>query len=57
VICQVAGILLFPIWMFTDAWELVSAPHNVSYLIVGLDYYYYNFTVPSTHVVVPDVTS
>ncbi|XP_065904535.1 solute carrier family 35 member E1-like [Dysidea avara] len=28
VICQVAGIVVFPIWMFTDAWELVSAPHN-----------------------------
>jgi len=58
VICQVAGIVLFPIWMFTDAWELVSAPQNVNYLcnmIVGLNYYYY--AVSSTHVVVSNVAT
>ena len=57
VICQVSGIVLFPIWMFTDAWELVSAPHNVNYLcnmIVGLNYY---VAVSSTHVVVSHVTT
>lgn len=28
VISQIAGIVLFPIWMFTDAWELCSGSKN-----------------------------
>lgn len=28
VISQIAGIVLFPIWMFTDAWELCSSSNN-----------------------------
>ena len=34
VISQIAGIVLFPIWMFTDAWELCSHFNNVIRLFI-----------------------
>lgn len=43
-ISQVAGIVLFPVWMFTDAWELCSGSKNVIncvYYDCGFEFFYF----------------
>ena len=58
VISQIAGIVLFPIWMFTDAWELCSRSNNViSVCFYACGFKFISLVVFGTFVAVPNAAT
>ena len=45
VLCQIATVVLFPVWMYTDVWYIITQLHKVGYLEQMLGMYLYPIIV------------